>query len=57
MPGKSTKPHTTSKTERVAAEKRARLAAQLRANLARRKAQSRDRASGDKTPSRGGTTP
>jgi hypothetical protein len=57
MAEKSTKPHTTPKTQRLAAEKRARLAAQLRANLGRRKAQSRDRASGDKTPSSEGTAP
>lgn len=54
---KSTKPHTTPKTERVVAERHARLAAQLRANLARRKAQGRVRASGDKTPGSGGTAP
>ena len=54
MREKRTKPHTTPKTERLAAEKRARLGAELRANLIRRKAQSRGRTSGDKTPSGGG---
>jgi hypothetical protein len=57
MPRKRTKPNTIPKTERLASEKRARLAVELRANLARRKAQSRDRASGDKTPTRGGAAP
>jgi hypothetical protein len=57
MREKRTKPHTTQKTEQLAAEKRARLADQLRANLARRKAQSRDRSSSDKTPGSGGAAP
>ena len=51
------RPRTTPETERLAAEKRKRLAAELRANLIRRKAQSRDRASGDKTPGKGGAAP
>lgn len=50
-------PHTTSKTERLAAEKRARLAAKLRANLIRRKTQRRDRAGSGKTSSGGGAAP
>jgi hypothetical protein len=57
MPQKRTKPHITPKTERLAAEKHARLAAELRANLIRRKAQNRERATGAKTPSSGGTAP
>jgi len=57
MPEKRTKPHTTPKTERLAAERRARLAAELRANLIRRKAQSRGRTSSDKTPRSGGAAP
>jgi len=57
VPEKSMRPRTTPETERLAAEKRKRLAAELRANLIRRKAQSRDRASGDKTPGKGGAAP
>jgi hypothetical protein len=51
------KPHTTTETERLAAEKRDRLAAELRANLVRRKAQGGERVAGDKPPEKGGGTP
>jgi hypothetical protein len=48
-------PTVTAETERLAVEKRDRLAAELRANLIRRKAQSRERAGGAKTPDKDGT--
>ncbi len=49
MPKPRQSPHTTTETDRLAAEKRERLAAALRANLRRRKAQRRepDPADGD----------
>jgi hypothetical protein len=50
-------PNVTAETERLTAQKRERLAAELRANLTRRKAQQRERDSGDKTPDTDGTPP
>jgi hypothetical protein len=50
-------PNVTAETERLTAQKRERLAAELRANLARRKAQQRERDSGDNIPDKNGTPP